>query len=72
MAFMDTDLTVCLERVQARRDRRGNAREFDPHNTQNRFEGIRKVRQRVEAEGKMRVCSLPGATATDVIEEMLQ
>lgn len=47
-AYLDTPLSVCLERVQARRMNRGDHRPFNPNNTTVDWERVHKSRRRAE------------------------
>lgn len=51
-AFLDTPLETCLERVQQRRDARGDDRPFNPDNTIGKYESIIKCRAKVEELGR--------------------
>lgn len=53
-AFLDTPLELCLERVQARREARGVAKKpFNPKNTTQKWHDIKRVREKVLAQGRL-------------------
>lgn len=55
MAFLDTTLEQCIKNVQARRDRRGDGRPFNPHNLTTKFNQIQGSKEKIRAENKVRV-----------------
>ena len=68
---LDTPLEVCLERVQRRRDERGDDRPFNPANTQAKWEQTRRAYQLLE-EGGANVRWLPYETAYEKVLKMLE
>jgi ABC-type dipeptide/oligopeptide/nickel transport system ATPase component len=57
-AFLDTPLDLCLERVQKRRDERGDFREFNPDNTIGRVKKIERLKYKLQHELFRRVETL--------------
>lgn len=53
LGFLDTPLEVCLERIAARRQARGDERPLNPYNTTVKFEGILRSRPKFEQLGIM-------------------
>lgn len=49
-AFMDTPLEVCLQRIVARRQAKGNLKPLDPKNTKNKLESISKSINKIKNE----------------------
>jgi len=73
MLFLDTTLEICLERVMARRLERGDERPFNPTNTTSKFRQISGSKEKIKAEGKVRVVECPsGYEATDEILGLLR
>jgi ABC-type dipeptide/oligopeptide/nickel transport system ATPase component len=68
-AFLDTPLKLCLERVQQRRDARGDDRPFNPENTIGKFESIVKCRSKVEELGR-EVITVPHDNPARTIMEL--
>lgn len=68
---LDTPLEVCLERVQRRRDERGDDRPFNPANTQAKWEQTRRAYELLE-EGGANVRWLPYETAYEKVLKMLE
>jgi len=57
-AFLDTPLSVCLERITARRVAKGNMKPLDPKNTQSKYDGIKTWIPRMRDELHRRVVIL--------------
>jgi thymidylate kinase len=57
-AFIDTPLEVCLDRVRARRQERGETKPFNETNTRKKYEDTQAARQRLIDEG-CRVADIP-------------
>lgn len=51
-AFLDTPVEICVERVILRRQESGNTKPFDPANTINRVEKIKKLQTKLTRLGK--------------------
>jgi len=52
--FLDTPLEVCLDRVRARREARGNMKPLNPKNTTDKWNDMRRVSQKL-IDDKLRV-----------------
>lgn len=63
---LDVPLDVCIANVQARRDRRGNAKPFDPRNVIAKHQGARRWAERLD-EAKLPIYQLDWKTARDEI-----
>lgn len=72
MAFMDTPLEQCIENVQKRRDGRGDARPFNPHNLTTKYNQIAKSIDKIAAEGKLRVVRLQFGKGLEQVLELLR
>ena len=57
VAYLDTPLEICLQRVKARRKERGDERELNPANTVSKHKSIQRTWPKFEAAG-VRVVSL--------------
>jgi hypothetical protein len=51
VAYLDTPLEVCIERIQKRRLKKGNTQPLNPKNTELKFKSIGNTRPRFEALG---------------------
>lgn len=58
MAFLDTPLETCIKNVEVRRKARGDERPFNPANLTSKYNQILKNRERIAANGKLRVVLL--------------
>jgi thymidylate kinase len=72
MLFLDTPMEECIKRVQSRRDDREDGREFDPKNLTTKFRACQRVREKVTADGIMRVEDAPSTTAHKKIISLIQ
>lgn len=54
-AFLNTPMSVCLERIKARRLAKGNTKPLDPKNTQYKYDNIEKSISKIRDEFKRRV-----------------
>jgi thymidylate kinase len=72
MLFLDTTLEECIERVQSRRDKRDDDREFNPDNLKQKFKATQRVKEKVTTDGIMRVETAPSDTAHKKIIKLLQ
>jgi hypothetical protein len=70
VAFLDTPLEVCLERIRKRREAKGDLRPLNPHNTTVKFEGILRSRPKMEALG-LRCVDLNYKKATEQVLALL-
>lgn len=70
-AFLNTPVTVCLQRIQSRRVERGVTEPFNEQNTISRHRGLVKVAARLLAAG-CDVRQLPYERATATLLEWLQ
>lgn len=68
---LDTPLEICLQRVQGRRDERGDGRPFNPENTKSKWEQTRRAYELLE-EGSANVRWLPHETAYEKVRRMLE
>lgn len=69
-AFLDTPLTVCLERIQARRRAHGNNRPLNPFRTEEGFKNNWKVFPKLQQQGR-RVVMIDHKRATKQILDLL-
>lgn len=67
-AFMDTPLEVCLERIRARREARGDMRPLNPDNTTKKAHSVE--RSKAKFEGR-RVVEIDHTRAVDQVLEIL-
>jgi hypothetical protein len=51
LAFMDTPLLTCLDRIVKRRETHGTKTKFNPDNTRDKFDTIERLRAKAEAAG---------------------
>ena len=72
MLFLDTTLEECIDRVQGRRDDRGDGREFNPENLTQKFKATQRVKEKVTTDGIMRVETAPSTTAHKKIIQLLK
>lgn len=49
-AFLDTPIEVCLERIQKRREARGNTNPVDPRNTVSKYESVQRSIPKIRDE----------------------
>lgn len=52
MAFMDTPIVVCLDRINRRRHQQGSTNKFNPQNTIDKWETIRRLRDKAKQNGR--------------------
>lgn len=75
MAFLDTPLDTCLDRIQLRRDERGDTRPFNPANTIKDYKAVQQCRKRA-IHGGFRVENIPHLnpieTSLEIIDELYQ
>lgn len=57
-AFLNTPMSVCLERIKQRREAKGNLKPLDPKNTQVKYDNIQKSIPKIRDEFKRRVVIL--------------
>jgi len=69
--FLDTPLETCIERVRARRRKRGDGREFDPANLAAHHARIASLRTKIEA-GSVRALTVSSENAVETIIEILR
>jgi thymidylate kinase len=69
--FLDTPAAVCIERVNARRSERGDARPFDPRHLLQNHARIAALKDKLTAAGTLRVLSINAEEAADVIIRLL-
>ncbi len=72
MAFLSTSLEDCLKNVQKRRDARADVREFNPKNATSKYHSIVKSREKILAEGKVRVVDLDPNKGVETVLELLR
>lgn len=72
MLFLDTSLEECISRVQSRRDKREDGREFDSSNLAQKFKATQRVKEKVTTDGIMRVETASSTTAHKKIIKLLQ
>ena len=70
--FLDTTLEECISRVKSRREDRIDLREFNPTNLTTKYRATQRVRERVLADGKMRVEAASSTDAHKAIIKLLQ
>jgi hypothetical protein len=71
VAFMDTPLQECLDRIARRRAARGDDRPLNPKNTTSKFEGIVRSRPQLEALG-LRCVTVPHKRAVSFVLGLLR
>jgi protein gp37 len=69
VVFLDTPLDVCVDRVQARRQQRGDSRPFNPANLTQKFNTIARRKQKLDAAGTVRTVSVSSENAAAVIAQ---
>lgn len=52
MAFMDTPIAVCLDRIVQRRQQQGSTNKFNPQNTVDKFNTIMRLRDTAKRNGR--------------------
>jgi hypothetical protein len=57
LAFMDTPILTCLDRIVKRREAQGTKTKFNPENTKDKYVTIERLRAKAEAAG-MRTVSI--------------
>lgn len=70
-AFIDTPLEVCLDRVRARRQERGETKPFNETNTRKKYEDTQAARQRLIDEG-CRVFDIDHNNAHNALYQLFQ
>ena len=70
VAFMDTPLEVCLERIRQRRLKKGDTRPLDPKNTASKHHAVEVSRPKLEALG-LRCVTINYKKATKQVLEIL-
>lgn len=63
-AFLNTPLSVCLSRIKARRETKGNFKPLDPRNTEGKYNRILRSIPKIQNEFKRRVVILDYRKAT--------
>lgn len=71
LLFLDTTLEECIDSVQIRRDARGDARKFNPHNLTEAYKSVQRVRKTLIGEDKLRIIDVHRGKAVDLILELL-
>lgn len=69
--FLDTPLEECISRIEARRAEAGNSKPFNRSNTEARYVGIQRVRDRIETDGLLRFMSGNSDEAIDTVMRSL-
>lgn len=72
MAFLDTSLEKCIENVKDRRGAKADTREFNPENLTSKYYGIAKSKDKIIAEGKLRVVELNFGKGLEQVIELLR
>jgi hypothetical protein len=72
MAFMALPIEDCLGNVRTRRAARGDERVLDPHNTESKFKQVTNSREKIRAEGKLRVVDVPPKQGIPVVLALLK
>jgi hypothetical protein len=70
--FLDTPLEVCVERVNARRRARGDARAFDASKLAGKHARIARLKEEKAAAGRVQALSVSDATAVATIIGLLR
>jgi len=66
-AFLDTPISICIDRIKQRRLDAGNVKVFDETNTRNRVKKIERLRHRLDFEFKRKTVTVPHLNATNFV-----
>jgi hypothetical protein len=72
LLMLETSLDECVARVRGRRSGRGDTRVFDPSHLARKFEAVRRVGERAQADGILRVETVADTDAVKLMITMLQ
>ena len=72
MAFLDTPLETCIKNVEGRRAAKKDVRPFDPTNLTTKYNQIVKSKEKIAAEGKLRVATLNYGNGLEQVLELLR
>lgn len=70
VAYLDTPLQTCLDRIAKRRAKKGDTRPLNPTNTNNKFKSVAGTRAKFEALG-VRCVTIKHKKAVDQLLELL-
>lgn len=68
-AFLDTPIELCIERIKARRLRKGNTKPLNEENTRKRMKPIDNLAKKLILQGR-RVITVDHHTAADIIWDL--
>jgi hypothetical protein len=69
LAFMDTPILTCLDRIVKRREAQGTKTKFNPDNTRDKYVTIERLRTKAEAAG-MRTISINHQDSTIAVGQI--
>lgn len=71
-AFLATPLEICIERVKARRQARGNTTEFDPKNVVTKFKQVEISKRSITAAARVKVVDVSSENGAAEVEKLLR